>query len=157
MKTSQKIKSKVVLKEDTELIQSFVNWFSEHWNDVEHFMDSQGTSDLSKGEYFRQDFYILCSALGIGTGIGVKMMVQNLFKKSKAKVKELMTIGNINKNSSSRGEAEVEMANKGLEFKSTQSAAPQMTMESKKLKKVLTLIEAQVDRDALKSRRLKRK
>lgn len=154
MKTNQKNKSKKVLKENAELIQSFVNWFTENWNDVSHFTDSAGSSDLSKGEYFKQDFYMICTALGIGTGIGVKMMVKNLFDKSKAKVKELITIGKINKNASSREEAESKMSEMGLAYKETVSAQPAMTMESKRLKKVLTLIEAQVDRESSKKKSL---
>ncbi|MEO6301840.1 MAG: hypothetical protein ABIP51_01590 [Bacteroidia bacterium] len=143
-------------KLDEGVLNNVINWVSGLLNDTSHYMDSNGVSDITKGGDFK---LILATTLGIaaiGTGLYFQDKIGAALKAAPGKIKSIVQAGKIIKNAQSREEAQSELASIGVKLPASETSIdrqPQMAYEARQIKKVLTLLEAQVDRDSAKRRK----
>lgn len=143
MKAIKKVESKRKINEN--VLNNVVNWVSGLLNDTSHYMDANGASEYTKSGDFK---LILATTLGIatiGTGLYFQDKIAAALKSAPDKIKKIIKSGKIIKNSQSREDAKNELNSIGIDLPVSKQ---QMTNEAKQIKKVLTILEAQVDRSS---------
>lgn len=94
------------------ILNELYQWFVQSWNDTSHFIDAHGTSEMTKGDYFKTT---VAFALGFPTVAGLTWAhVAGKLKKVPGKIKQILNIAKMVLKTETKEEADRKLSEMGV-------------------------------------------